>query len=132
MKTSTLEKKFLEIWKRRGLVGGPDWVAPLPKPVREYKFHPVRKWRFDFAWPAYRVAVEIDGGTWTGGAHARGSGIDKDNEKRNSAAELGWRVLVFTSVDLTGRRVINTIQQVANLLHKGKVVPIDEQLDLFK
>ncbi len=134
MKTSTLEKKFISIWKRRSLMGGPDWVAELPEPERERKFHPVRKWRFDFAWPAYRVALEIDGGIFSKGKerlnHASGPGIQADHEKRNAAAELGWRVLVFTSADLF-QRPLKTIQLVANLLRKGKVVEIDEQLDLF-
>ena len=131
MKTSTLEAKFISIWDRRPLLGGPQWVAELPEPERELKFHPVRKWRFDFAWPAYRVAVEVDGGIFSGGRHSTGPGLAADHEKRNAAIELGWRVLVFTSKDLTGARVITTIQQVANLLRKGKVVEIDEQLDLF-
>lgn len=131
MKTSHLEKKFLSLWQRRHLLNGPAWVAELPEPEREVRFHPDRKWRFDFAWRAYRVAVEVDGGIFSHGAHGRGAGIEKDNEKRNSALELGWRVLVFTSNDLQGKRVIATIQQVANLLHKGKVVDIPEQLTLL-
>ena len=133
MRTSTLEKQFDSIWQRRHLVGGPEWVAELPDPKREYRFDPSRRWRFDFAWPAYRVAVEIDGGIYAGcKSHTHGPDIAKDQEKRNAAVELGWRVLVFNSRDLTGKRIITTIQQVANLLHKGKVVEIDEQLDLFK
>lgn len=36
--------------------------SKLPQPVREKKFHPIRRWRFDFAWPENLVAVEIDGG----------------------------------------------------------------------
>ncbi len=34
----------------------------LPKPAREYRFHRERRWRFDFAWPDYKVAVEVEGG----------------------------------------------------------------------
>src|SRR5687768_16750315 len=30
---------------------------------------PARRWRFDFAWPELKVAVECDGGTFTGGRH---------------------------------------------------------------
>ena len=133
MKTSTLESKFISLWERRHLLGEPDWVAELPEPEREVKFHPVRKWRFDFAWPAYRVAVEIDGGTWVGAkSHASGPGIEADKDKHNAAVERGWRLLRFTSPDLRGAQVIKTIQQVANLLRKGKVADVDEQLPLFK
>lgn len=66
-------------------------------PVREYKFHPTRKWRFDFAWPDEKVAVEIEGGIWGGGRHTRGSGYTKDCEKYNVAVVMGWRVLRLTS-----------------------------------
>ena len=65
----------------------------LPAPVMEHRFHPTRKWRFDFAWPAERVALEVEGGVWVGGAHGRGSGIVRDIEKYNAAAALGWRVM---------------------------------------
>lgn len=63
---------------------------------REYRFHPERKWRFDFAFPEHKVAVEIEGGVWSHGRHTRGSGFVKDCDKYNSAAILGWRVLRFT------------------------------------
>ena len=62
----------------------------LPEPVAEYRFHSVRKWRMDWAFPAFKVALEIDGGVWTGGAHGRGTGIVRDQEKHNYAACMGW------------------------------------------
>jgi hypothetical protein len=68
----------------------------LPRPVRELLFHPVRKWRFDYAWREYRVAVEVDGGAWVAGRHTRGSGFIEDQRKMNAAVQLGWRVLHTT------------------------------------
>jgi very-short-patch-repair endonuclease len=62
---------------------------------REYRFHPTRKWRFDFAWPAYKVAVEIDGR----GRHQTVDGVRKDCEKHNEAVILGWAVLRFPATD---------------------------------
>jgi very-short-patch-repair endonuclease len=62
----------------------------LPDPVYEHRFDPVRKWRFDLAWPRYKVALEVDGGIWTRGRHARGSGIAGDHEKNNAALLAGW------------------------------------------
>lgn len=82
-----LELRFLDLWNRFGIQG----LAP----VRQYKFHPVRKWRFDFAWPDDRLAVEVHGGTFSQGGHSRGSGQEKDFEKSNAAVVLGWRLLLF-------------------------------------
>jgi hypothetical protein len=65
----------------------------LPEPVAEHRFHATRKWRFDWAWPEYRIALEEEGGVWTGGRHTRPMGFLKDMEKYNEAAALGWRIL---------------------------------------
>ena len=76
-----------------------EWLiafSGLPSPAREYRFHPKRRWRFDFAWPLYKVAVEIDGGIYSRGRHVRGSGFERDAEKGNTAVLAGWRVLHFT------------------------------------
>lgn len=70
----------------------------LPLPEREYRFDEVRMWRFDFAWPEHRVAVEVDGGTWSGGRHNRGAGFEADAEKINAATALGWRVFRYTAM----------------------------------
>lgn len=55
-----------------------------------------RNWRFDLAWPAKMLAVEVDGGTFTGGRHTRGQGYEADTEKLNEAVLRGWRVLRVT------------------------------------
>lgn len=67
----------------------------LPEPVPEFVFHPTRKWRFDFAFVAERLALEIDGGVFMdgGGRHSRGAGYRSDCEKLAEAAILGWRVI---------------------------------------
>jgi len=64
--------------------------------VQEYMFHPERRWRFDYAWPENKVAMEVEGGAWVRGRHTRGAGFVKDMEKYNAAASLGWRVFRFT------------------------------------
>lgn len=68
----------------------------LPVPLVEHKFHPVRKWRFDLAWPDCMLAMEIEGGSWIGGRHTRGAGFAEDCIKYAEATLLGWRVLRFT------------------------------------
>lgn len=71
-------------------------AAGLPEPVREYRFAPPRRFRFDFCWPERKVAVEIDGAVWSGGRHTRGAGFLRDCEKLNLAALGGWAVLRFS------------------------------------
>lgn len=72
----------------------------VPVPVAEHKFHPTRKWRFDWAWPDRRIALEVEGGVWTRGRHTRGAGYVKDMEKYSEAAVLGWRILRCTPQDV--------------------------------
>ena len=67
------------------------------KIVKEYQFHPERKWRFDYAFPDLRIAVEIDGAVWTYGRHNNAKGYIGDMEKLNTAASMGWLVLRFTT-----------------------------------
>jgi very-short-patch-repair endonuclease len=65
----------------------------LPLPVTEHVFHPTRKWRFDYAWTDSKVALEIEGGVWSGGRHTSSKGFIGDMSKYNEAACLGWRIL---------------------------------------
>lgn len=67
-----------------------------PVPVGEHEFHPARAWRFDLAFVAEKVAVEFEGGVWTGGRHTRGTGYSADIEKYNAASLMGWRVIRCT------------------------------------
>ena len=83
---SELEARFLQCWKA---VGG---MAP----VTEMQFHSGRKWRFDMAWPEVQLAIEIEGGIYSGGRHTRGTGFQADCEKYLEAAILGWTVIRLT------------------------------------
>lgn len=94
----------------------------LPTPEREYRFHPERKWRFDYAWAGVTpnplrpnddqwVAVEVDGGVWTNGRHTRGAGFVRDMEKLNSAQLLGWTVLRYTPQQLTEPKTLADLKQ---------------------
>lgn len=86
-KLSEGEEMFYSQFKNEGSNDLPD---------REYTFHPMRKFRFDFAWPKYHVAVEIEGGVWHG-RHTSGIGFEKDCEKYNLATVNNWKVLRFTT-----------------------------------
>ncbi|EII3125394.1 hypothetical protein [Vibrio parahaemolyticus] len=84
----------------------------LPMPLwgkDELKFHPKRRWRFDFAWEEHKIAVEIEGGTYNHGReqidsrsgkkvtqksrHLTPTGFHEDCVKYGEAAILGWCVL---------------------------------------
>lgn len=86
-------------------------AAGLPEPVPEYLFHPKRNWRFDFAYPKHRIALEVEGGTWTGGRHTRGKGFADDCRKYNEAALMGWRVFRFTSDMIQAGDAVNTVAE---------------------
>lgn len=79
--------------------------------VKEYKFHPTRKWRFDFAIPEHKIAIEIDGGVWNYGRHNRAQGYLADMKKFNAAASLGWIVLKFTPDEQYSRATFDIIRE---------------------
>ena len=91
-------------------------IAGLPAPMREHRFHPKRQWRFDFAWPAIRLAVEVEGVTHNSGRHQRFEGYSKDCEKYNNAALLGWRVLRYTTEQV---KKGYALEQIENAIGQG-------------
>jgi very-short-patch-repair endonuclease len=81
--------------------------------VREYRFHPVRKWRFDFAHPERKLAVEIEGFGVGGtpGRHQRYVGFSKDAEKYAEAAIAGWRLIRCTTAQVRNGQALNWIER---------------------
>lgn len=72
----------------------------LPEPISEYKFHPKRRWRMDYAFVEKKISIEIDGGAWMSlhgkkSRHFHGNGAILDMEKHSAAAELGWKILRY-------------------------------------
>lgn len=101
---SDLEDKFLAQIRE----------AELPAPEREVAFAKSigRRWRFDLAWPDRLLAAEVEGGTWAGGRHTRGSGFEKDCEKYNTAVEMGWAVVRFTSTMINSGAALATLTRL--------------------
>ncbi|MCL1123413.1 hypothetical protein [Shewanella surugensis] len=73
------------------------YLMDLPEYDTEVMFHPKRKWRFDFAWPQWKIALEVHGGVFKNGRHTRGTGFTEDRVKMNSAQLLGWIVIEATT-----------------------------------
>ena len=88
-------------------------------PVREHKFHPTRKWRFDFAWPDQMVAAECEGGIWNQGRHTRGSGVIGDMDKYNEAARMGWAVFRFEGKSIKDGSAVKFMAEVLSSNRRG-------------
>jgi len=86
-------------------------------PESEFRFHPPRRWRFDFAFVDQKIAIEAEGGTYSGGRHTRGKGFEKDCEKYNAASLDGWRLLRFTSAMIESGQALQVIE--AALMQEG-------------
>ena len=104
---SQLESGFLTLWKAM--------AKDLPEPIREYRFAPPRRWRFDFAFPQQLLGIEIHGGQWSGGRHNRGAGLQSDCEKQRAAIKAGWRILPYTTSDMN-ERPVQVIEEVMEVL----------------
>lgn len=111
---SQLEKTFLEAWRKTQNVGI----------VTQYKFHPRRLWRFDFAFPTINLAIEIQG---FGRGHNSYMGMHKDYQKHNSAVRLGWSVIYLMSKDLTAEEIDSTIRWIRKLYDRRKHGPDTNQ-----
>jgi len=87
-------------------------MSLVGKPETEYVFARPRRWRFDFAWPASMLAVEVEGGVWlASGHHSKGRGFEADCEKYNEAMLLGWRVLRVTPAMVSDGRALAWIER---------------------
>ena len=94
-------------------------VAGLPVPEREYRFHPVREWRADFAWPEFMIIVEIEGGVWGKGAHIRPVRFIKDCLKYNEAAILGWTVIRLAGAMITDGVGLDCLERMIERLREA-------------
>lgn len=89
----------------------------LPTPTLEHAFHPVRKWRFDLAWPDLKIAVECEGiKRGEKSRHTTPEGYTGDTEKYNAAAELGWFVFRYVPKQIYDH---SAILQIERVLRKG-------------
>jgi len=90
----------------------------LPSPEVEFKFHPERRWKLDFAWPVGHpgaieggVYLEVDGGIFSHGSHTRGARMLKTWERDNEATCRGWRGLRCQPRDLCTQATVDLIKR---------------------
>jgi len=99
-------EKFAAKWGEFGLKDG--------EPETEFLFDSGRKWRFDFAWPRQKVAVEIDG---FGFGHQAVDRLAENHAKQHAAVVNGWRVLRYTSRCLGSKqKAADAVEQVCLVL----------------
>lgn len=82
----------------------------LPRPQRQYCLAGTR-YRLDYAWPAARVLVEVDGYE----SHAGLGAFCHDRERQNALVLAGWTVLRFTWDDVR-RRPAHVAEQIRRAL----------------
>jgi len=90
----------------------------VPEPEFEYRFCE-RKWRFDMVWtkrckPIW-LALEVQGGLFSGGAHVRPARMLKEFEKWNWATALGWRILFVTPQQLLTKQTVDIVRRCMGL-----------------
>lgn len=106
-----LQDAFYHTWLMVG--GAPDYWQT------EYKFHPDRKWRFDFANSDSKIAVEVNGGQWAKSGHSTGRGLQRDAEKLNAAQGMGWKVYVLTTSMLHKRVAAENVRKILQEVVNG-------------
>lgn len=72
-----------------------------PELETEYRFHPTRKWRADYAHHDSQTLIEVEGGIHAYGRHNRADGFIADSEKYLEATLLGWRVIRLVKDQIT-------------------------------
>ncbi len=87
-------------------------LAGLPVPVAEVRFHPTRRWRFDWAFLEHKLAVEQEGGVFIGGRHSRGAGFEADLVKYAEAMCLGWKILRVTPGQVRDGRALGYLERL--------------------
>lgn len=102
--------------KKATVVPDVVWQAyGLEVPAKEFRFHSARMWRFDWAWPFSKVALECDGGVFVAGGHNRGRDIIGDHEKCNEAVLLGWRLFRCTPAEIKSGAIFKILRQAMGL-----------------
>lgn len=81
--------------------------------VKEHRFHPERKWRFDFFIKALNCGIEYEGIFSEKSRHTSKMGFSGDVEKYREAAAMGITVFRYTAKDYK-----NVLKDINKLLGK--------------
>lgn len=91
-------------------------AARFPAPKEEVLFHPTRKWRFDLAWPDFKIAVEYQGGIFSRlASHSSVTNMLRDQEKANEAVLHDWILITVNARTVISAQAINWIRRAFKL-----------------
>src|SRR5262245_430569 len=87
-------------------------LAGLPTPEAEVAFASPRRWRFDWAFKDQQIAIEYQGGNYTGkGGHNTVKGLRNDYEKFSEAAIRGWLLILIDSGSVRDGRAVTWVER---------------------
>jgi very-short-patch-repair endonuclease len=98
---SAAERLLVRLLREAGIGG---WVLG----------HPLGPYRIDLAFPAQRVAVEVDGWAW----HVDPERFRSDRRKGNFVTRIGWDLLRFTWHGLNAHPG-ESVQEIAETLARA-------------
>lgn len=106
---SRLEAMMLQLLRQAGI--------PLPLPQHRVIEDGVTIARLDFAYPAYRLGIEVDGYRWHSGVQR----WREDLRRENRLKLLGWTLLRFSWADVEEQpeRVVSQIRAGLETLGQG-------------
>ncbi len=90
----------------------PVLLTISPDACEEFRFHPVRRWKSDWAIPSAKILIEVEGAIFVSGRHSRGAGMIADMCKYNTAATMGYFVLRFHPGDIRTGLLFKTVREV--------------------
>ncbi len=80
----------------------------------EHRFHPVRRWRFDYAFPQIKVAVDYDGVMFRSVGHNSLEKIIKDMERSNHAQLCGWDIYKANAKTVQNKEFFAIIEEAVS------------------
>lgn len=110
-----LQTAFETLYRQLGGVG--EWRY-------NYRFLPGRRYELDYALPAIKTGVEVNGGQWMKSGHSSGRGLHRDADKQNLAILHGWVVFWLTtdmlSPNANPEHVARIVRYVRGRLHDAR------------
>ena len=115
---SVLETRFADALR--------DFGADLPPAETEYPWLPGRQFKSDFAFPEFRLLIEIEGG-----CHMARKRFEGDCRKNNLMLLHGWRLLRFCAaqLDASERGCVDEVRQAFE--RREMILPIQFKKRIF-